>query len=94
MEKKEINEKLYLESPSGFMMPFVLEDGSDVEQMLGFGEQVHPNTGEKFFHNGIDYICPHLPLYACATGNIIALGEDDTHGSFIVAKYGKVSVKY
>lgn len=94
MEKKEINEKLYLESPSGFMMPFVLEDGSDVEQMLGFGEQVHPNTGEKFFHNGIDYICQHLPLYACATGNIIALGEDDTHGSFIVAKYGKVSVKY
>lgn len=94
MEKNEINQKMYLESPSGFMMPFVNEDESDVEVMLGFGEQIHPKTGAKFDHNGVDFICSHLPLFACATGSIIALGEDDTHENFIVAKYGKFSVKY
>lgn len=91
---KEKNIKMQLESPSGFMMPFVVEEGGAIETMLGYGEQVHPKTGKKFFHHGIDYICDHLPLYACASGTIIALGEDDTHQNFITARYGKFTVKY
>ena len=91
---KEKNMKMQLESPSGFMMPFVVEEGGAIETMLGYGEQLHPKTGKKFFHHGIDYICDHLPLYACASGTIIALGEDDTHQNFITARYGKFTVKY
>lgn len=94
MENRDLNQKMQIESPSGFMMPFVVEDGGTIEQMLGYGEQVHPKTGKKFFHHGLDYICDHLPLYACASGTVIALGEDETHQNFITTRYGKFMVKY
>ena len=53
---------MILHSDSGYCMPFEEPRGKDVELSLGYGEQVHPTTGEKFFHHGIDfkaryYIC-------------------------------------
>lgn len=88
------NEDLFLESESGFYYPFVTDDGSQVEVSLGYGEQTHPNTGEKFFHQGIDFICSHLPLYAVATGTCIGVGSDSTHENFVVLRYGLFEVKY
>lgn len=90
MDKKDF----FLESPSGFMMPFLPEDDSKAEMSLDYGDQTHPRTGEKFFHHGLDLICPHLPLLACATGTIIAVGQDAVHDRFIITRYGKYEVKY
>lgn len=84
----------FLESPSGFMMPFLTEDNSEVEMSLDYGEQTHPNTGEKFFHHGVDFVCSNIPLLACATGTVIAVGQDAVHENFIITRYGKYEVKY
>jgi len=97
--KQDIEKKkeLFLESPSGFMMPFAAGEGEETEEVeisLGYGEQVHPNTGEKFFHHGVDFVCPHKPLYAIASGTVIGVGQDGTHDKFINVRYGKFDVKY
>lgn len=84
----------FLESPSGFMMPFLPDDGSEVEISLDYGEQIHPNTGQKFFHHGVDFVCSRQPLLACASGTVIAAGEDASHGNFLITRYGKYEVKY
>ncbi len=93
------NQNLYkkemlLESPSGFFMPFPGNEEHDVEISLGFGEQTHPATGQKFNHSGIDLIASHLPLFACATGTIVGVGSDAIHENYVITRYGKYEVKY
>ena len=39
-------EEMILHSKSGYCMPFEAPQGKDVELSLGYGEQVHPKTGE------------------------------------------------
>lgn len=90
----EYKEEMLLESSSGFCMPFLLGDGEELESSLGYGEQVHPSTGEKFHHRGIDYLCRHKPLFALATGTVIGLGTDAVHGNYLIIRYGKYEVKY
>ena len=46
-------EEMILHSDSGYCMPFAEPDGRDVAMSLGYGEQTHPESGEKFFHHGI-----------------------------------------
>lgn len=48
-------EEMILHSDSGYCMPFEAPQGEDVELSLGYGEQTHPETGEQFFHHGIDF---------------------------------------
>ena len=86
--------EMILESASGFMMPFAAGDDEEVQVSLGFGEQTHPMTGEKFNHRGVDLICPHRPLYAIASGTVVGAGTDNIHENYIVTKYGKYEVKY
>ena len=93
MEKKYSSEML-LESPSGFMMPFVSTKDSPVQVSLGYGEQSHPQTGEKFFHGGYDFVAVHVPLFAMATGVVVGLGNNAVHDDFVVCRYGKYDVKY
>ena len=91
MDRKD----LFLESSSGFMMPFILDDDHEtVEIMLGYGEQRHPHTGNMFHHCGIDYVCPHLPLLAVATGTVVGVGNDSVHDDYIVVRYNNFDVKY
>ena len=90
MDKKE----LFLESPSGFMMPFVFADGTEVQQLLGYGEQTHPISGERFDHKGIDFVADHIPLLAVASGTVVGVGNDAIHEDFIITRYGKFEVKY
>ena len=85
---------MLLESASGFAMPFLASDDEEVQVSLGYGEQTHPKTGEKFNHRGIDLICHDLPLFALATGTVIGAGTDAIHENYIVTKYGKYEVKY
>lgn len=86
---------MFLESPSGYMVPFLLErEDESAEVMLPYGEQVHPRTGERFFHHGTDFVCDHLPLFAVASGLVVGVGTDEERGDFIVTRYGKYQVRY
>ncbi len=60
-------EEMILHSDSGYCMPFEEPRGKDVELSLGYGEQVHPTTGEKFFHHGIDFKARYYILSAVAS---------------------------
>ena len=85
---------MLLESASGFVMPFPGHEGNDVQISLGYGEQIHPNTGEKFHHQGLDLVAYHVPLFAIGSGVVTAVGNDATHGNFIIVRYNKYDVKY
>ena len=95
MENKNFDKKdMLLESPSGFFMPFPGDEEHDVEILLGFGEQLHPSTREKFNHTGIDLATGNLPLFAVATGTVVGVGTDTVHENYIITRYGKYDVKY
>lgn len=85
---------LLLESASGFMMPFAATEDEEVQVSLGYGEQTHPLTGEKFNHQGVDFVAHDVPLFAVATGTVIGVGTDAVHEHYIITKHGKYSVKY
>lgn len=93
MDTKDYKDML-LESASGFMMPFALEDKEELNVILPFGEQTHPKSGEKFQHQGIDYAVKDKPLYAIASGMVIGAGLDAVHDNYIVVRYGKYEVTY
>lgn len=86
--------EMLLESASGFAMPFLASEDEEVQVSLGYGEQVHPRTGEKFTHRGIDLICKDMPLFALASGVVVGAGTDAIHENYIVTRYGKYEVKY
>lgn len=47
-------EEMILHSDSGYCMPFEEPRGKDVELSLGYGEQVHPTTGESRTNGGFE----------------------------------------
>lgn len=85
---------MLMESASGFMMPFALDEKEELNVILPFGEQTHPKTGEKFQHQGIDYAVKDKPLYAIASGMVIGAGHDAVHENYIITRYGKYEVTY
>ena len=88
------NEEMILQSASGFAMPFEEQDGKDVAMTLGYGEQEHPTTGERFFHHGVDFAVDHYLLSAVASGTVSGIGSNDEHGIFQTIRYGKYEVTY
>lgn len=86
-------EEMILRSTSGYSMPFE-ERGKNVEMTLGYGEQKHPVTGESFFHHGMDFNAPKYLLYALASGSVVGIGNDATHGIYQIIRYGKYEVTY
>ena len=88
------NEQMILQSKSGYCMPFEEQDGKDVQMTLGYGEQIHPQTGESFFHHGIDFMADHYLLSAVASGTVSGVGSDETHGIFQTIRYGNYEVTY
>lgn len=91
--KKNYKDML-LESGSGYMMPFPLDENEELQTTLGYGKQKNPMTGQDFTHSGVDFAAKDKPLYAIATGTIIGAGQEAVHGNYIVAKYGKYEVTY
>ena len=65
---KYTEEEMILHSDSGYCMPFEAPQGEDVELSLGYGEQTHPETGEQFFHHGIDFPVRYRMLAALGHG--------------------------
>lgn len=93
MEKKNYKNML-LESASGFIMPFALDVKEELHTILGFGKQIHPSTGQNFFHQGIDFAVKGKPLYGIASGSVVGVGKDSIHDQYIVCRYGKYEVTY
>ena len=87
-------EEMILHSESGYCMPFEEPQGKDVKLSLGYGEQVHPETGKKFFHHGIDFDARCYMLSAVASGIVSGVGNDPTHGICQTIRYGEYEVTY
>ncbi len=87
-------EEMILHSDSGYCMPFEEPQGKDVELSLGYGEQTHPETGEKFFHHGIDFNVRCHILSAVAGGIVSGVGNDPVHGICQTIRYGEYEVTY
>lgn len=85
---------MILHSDSGYCMPFEEPQGKDVELSLGYGEQTHPETGEKFFHHGIDFNVRCHILSAVASGIVSGVGNDPVHGICQTIRYGEYEVIY
>lgn len=80
-------------SDSGYCMPFEDRDGN-VELILSYGNQMHPNTGENFFHHGVDFKTECYLLFALADGQVTGIGSDAKHGLYLNIQYGGYIVKY
>lgn len=87
-------EEMILHSKSGYCMPFEETQGKDVEMSLGYGEQTHPATGEKFFHHGIDFNVHCRMLSALADGIVSGVGNNPAHGICQTIRYGGYEVTY
>ena len=90
----QYTEEMILQSKSGYCMPFEEQPGKEVAMTLGYGEQTHPSTGEKFFHHGLDFMVNHYPLSAVASGTISGVGSNSIHGIYQTIRYGKYEVIY
>ena len=87
-------EEMILHSDSGYCMPFAEPDGRDVSMSLGYGEQIHPKSGEKFFHHGIDFNVRHYMLSAVAGGVVSGVCNDPMYGICQTIRYGQYEVTY
>ncbi len=60
-----------------------------------FGSRIHPITGKRKMHSGIDYGSPKgSPVYAVAKGKVIVSGYDDASGNKIAIRHADNSVSY
>lgn len=87
-------EEMILHSASGYCMPFEETQGKDVEMSLGYGEQTHPATGERFFHHGVDFNAKCYVLSAVATGVVSAIANTTEQGICQTIRYGMYEVSY
>lgn len=87
------SQEMNLESTSGYCMPFEEKNGN-VVMTLGYGEQVHPQNGERFFHHGIDLKTDKYLLKALADGTATGMGTEKRHGMYLIMQYGNYVVKY
>lgn len=88
MEKTAYNPSMNLYSPSGYAMPFELPEPCPLVITLGYGDQQHPVTGEKFFHHGVDFkVSPHTWLKALATGIVSGISTNNRKGFQITVNY-------
>lgn len=93
-ENMRYSKDMLLESDSGFMMPFELDENNSVPVILDYGQQTHPNTGDMFFHKGVDFALSENPLFGIATGTVKGYGEEGIHDKFIIVSYGNYEVEY
>lgn len=55
-----------------------------------FGIRIHPITGFRHFHSGIDLSARYEPLYAILPGVVNATGEDKIIGKYVKIDHGSV----
>jgi murein DD-endopeptidase MepM/ murein hydrolase activator NlpD len=56
---------------------------------LPYGWQIHPTTGEVFFHSGVDLLAPlGSPVQAIAPGTIVFAEEQGSYGNLVIVNHG------
>ena len=89
----EYTQEMNLLSKSGYCMPFEEQNGH-VQITLGYGKQIHPRSGEEFFHHGVDFKTDRYLLAALADGIVSGIGSSPTHRLYMIVRYGKYEVTY
>lgn len=55
----------------------------------GYGYRIHPISGIRTFHNGIDIAASTgTGVYSYASGTVIAVGQDNTLGKYVAIDHG------
>jgi lysostaphin len=55
---------------------------------MGYGWQLNPNTGQVFFHSGVDLLAPiGTSVQAVATGIVAFAGEQGSYGNLVVINH-------
>ncbi|MDJ0598996.1 MAG: M23 family metallopeptidase [Crocosphaera sp.] len=67
----------------GYPLPSVSQVG------LSYGWHIEPNTGESFFHGGIDILAEEgTPVLAAEAGNVIYVGQEGNYGFLVIVDHG------
>jgi murein DD-endopeptidase MepM/ murein hydrolase activator NlpD len=65
--------------------------GQDWKPLItsGFGMRIHPISGERKFHSGLDLSLPEgTPLYPAQVGRVLIAGSDSSYGNYVVVYHG------
>ena len=55
---------------------------------LGYGWQIHPDTGKVFFHSGLDLLAADgTPVRAVGTGTVAFAGSQGSYGNLVVVNH-------
>jgi len=61
----------------------------------GYGYRIHPITGRRAFHAGVDYASPTgSPVYSVAQGKVVVSGYDKYSGNKIAVRHSDGSTSY
>nr|WP_232826387.1 M23 family metallopeptidase [Cyanothece sp. BG0011] len=67
----------------GYPLPTVAQVG------LSYGWHIEPNTGESFFHGGMDILAQEgTPVLAADSGNVIYVGQEGNYGFLVIVDHG------
>ncbi|EAZ90247.1 peptidoglycan DD-metalloendopeptidase family protein [Crocosphaera chwakensis] len=67
----------------GYPLPAIAQVG------LTYGWHIEPNTGESFFHGGMDLLAQEgTPVLAADSGNVIYVGQEGNYGFLIIVDHG------
>ncbi|TVP61387.1 MAG: M23 family metallopeptidase [Nodularia sp. (in: Bacteria)] len=56
--------------------------------LMPYGWQIHPTTGEVFFHSGVDLLAPvGSPVQAIAPGTIVFANDQGTYGQLVIINH-------
>ena len=76
------------ERPSSELLGYPLPLKASVA--LGYGWQIHPNTGKVFFHSGMDLLAAAgTQVRAVGAGTVAFAGEQGSYGNLVVVNHAK-----
>lgn len=69
---------------SNFVLPF---DTTDYKITSPYGERIHPITGEKSFHSGVDVVPTSHNIVAIADGTVVVSEIGETSGEHVIIEH-------
>jgi murein DD-endopeptidase MepM/ murein hydrolase activator NlpD len=73
-------------TPAGNITGYPLPSSTDIG--LAYGWQIHPITGDVFFHSGVDLLAPvNTPVAAIAPGIVVFAKEQGSYGKLVIINH-------